>query len=300
MYNTVKKMNKFFLIGFLFFSVLSLSSRISALEFQVITTTEISLVANITLVKGEKSAVLIDVPFSRADAHRVVAEVLDSGKTLEAVIITHDHPDHFFGLDVIEDAFPEAKLLAHAAVVKDMTRSVPIKFERWSPMLGMNAPKRQVIPKALENNEYVLEGTPLKVLGPMQGDHIHSTVIWEPESKTLVAGDLVYNGVYVWLGEHLQPNYNAWLKSLNKLSALKPVHIIAGHTKPGLQDDSYAIEWTAEYIKTFSELAKKTNSSEELAKAIVTAYPNALDVAGGFLVGVSSQVGSKEIDPWDE
>lgn len=270
------------------------------LTYQVIPTTETSMVANITLIKGEESAVLVDAPFSRADAFRVVAEILDSGKKLEAVIVTHDHPDHFFGLDVISTEFPNAKIVAHAAVVNDMTRSVPIKFERWSPMLGTNAPRRQVFPTVLENNELLLEEHKLAVLGPMQGDHIRSTVIWDAQSRTLVAGDLVYNGVYVWLGEHLSENYDAWLASLETLKALNPKTVIAGHSKPGLADDSYAIEWTEKYIKTFSKLAQKAKSSKDLAAAITAAYPNAMDVAGGFLVGVSSQVGSKEIEPWDE
>jgi glyoxylase-like metal-dependent hydrolase (beta-lactamase superfamily II) len=39
--------------------------------------------------------VLIDAPFTRADAHRTVAAVLESGKTLDTIFVTHDHPDHF-------------------------------------------------------------------------------------------------------------------------------------------------------------------------------------------------------------
>jgi glyoxylase-like metal-dependent hydrolase (beta-lactamase superfamily II) len=45
--------------------------------------------ANVVLIKGEKAAVLVDVPFSYADAHRVVAEILDSGTALETIVITH-------------------------------------------------------------------------------------------------------------------------------------------------------------------------------------------------------------------
>lgn len=78
------------------------------LQFQVIPTSATSMFANMTLITGDRDAVLVDVPFARSDAYRVVASILDSGKTLKAVIITHDHPDHFFGLDVLADAFPNA------------------------------------------------------------------------------------------------------------------------------------------------------------------------------------------------
>jgi glyoxylase-like metal-dependent hydrolase (beta-lactamase superfamily II) len=132
------------------------------LEIQAIPTSVTSMHANMVLFKGEKSAVLVDAPFSRADAHRVVAEILDSGKALEAIVVTHDHPDHFFGLDVLTDAFPGAKVLAHPVVVTDMQRSVPVKFKRWSPLLGVNAPQRQVVPAALTGDEVTLEGHVLR------------------------------------------------------------------------------------------------------------------------------------------
>lgn len=270
------------------------------LEIQVIPTSVTSMHANMTLIMGEKSAVLVDAPFSRADAHRVVAAIIDSGKTLETILVTHDHPDHFFGLDVLKDAFPDAKVVAHPVVVKDITRSIPIKFKRWNPLLGVNAPRRGVIPVALPDDSITLEGHKLTLIGPMQGDHARSTVLWDGETQTLVAGDLLYNGVYVWLGEHRKPQYDAWRKALDTLAAMHPARIIAGHTRPGLPDDSYSIEWTRAYIDAFEREAGKTKSSKDLGDRMRALYPTAVDVAGGFLVGVSSQVGTGEIPPWDE
>ncbi|SER26962.1 MBL fold metallo-hydrolase [Sphingobium sp. YR768] len=270
------------------------------LEMQVIPTSVNSMHANMTLILGEKSAVLVDAPFSRADAHRVVAAIVDSGKRLETILITHDHPDHFFGLDVLKDAFPEAKVVAHPIVVKDITRSIPIKFERWSPLLGTNAPQQAVIPVALTGDSITLEGHKLTLLGPMQGDHARATALWDGETQTLIAGDLLYNGIYVWLGEHLKPQYDGWRKTLDTLAAMDPARIIAGHTRPGLPDDSYAIEWTRAYIDAFEREAKTARSSRELGERMRALYPTAVDVAGGFLVGVSSQVGTGEIPPWDE
>jgi glyoxylase-like metal-dependent hydrolase (beta-lactamase superfamily II) len=81
--------------------------------------------ANYTLVTGETEALLIDVPFSRSDAHRVVAAILDSGKKLTTIFVTHDHPDHLFSLDLLIESFPNAQIVAHAVVAKDMERSIP-------------------------------------------------------------------------------------------------------------------------------------------------------------------------------
>jgi glyoxylase-like metal-dependent hydrolase (beta-lactamase superfamily II) len=88
--------------------------------------------ANYTLVTGETEALLVDVPFSRSDGHRVVAAILDSGKKLTTIFVTHDHPDHFFSLDLLIESFPNAQIVAHAVVAKDMERSIPLKFQRWA------------------------------------------------------------------------------------------------------------------------------------------------------------------------
>src|SRR6187402_3485759 len=62
---------------------------------------------NSTLVAGDKDAVLIDGQFTLADAHRLVAMILESKKNLTTIVVTHGHPDHYFGLGVLKQAFPK-------------------------------------------------------------------------------------------------------------------------------------------------------------------------------------------------
>ena len=64
------------------------------------------------LVTGESEALLVDAGFTRADGHRLAAEVLDSGKPLTTVFISHGDPDFYFGAEVIADAFPDAAFVA--------------------------------------------------------------------------------------------------------------------------------------------------------------------------------------------
>jgi len=94
------------------------------LTLKVITTGEPGLHTNFTLVMGETDAVLIDAPFMRSDAFRLVAEILDSGKILKYVYITHDHPDHFFNVEVIAENFPEAEIIAAPVVVEEVYATV--------------------------------------------------------------------------------------------------------------------------------------------------------------------------------
>ena len=270
------------------------------LEVEVLRTSAGSLYANIALIKGEKKAVLVDAPFTMADAHRVVAMVLDSGKELETIFVTHDHPDHFFAMEVLTQAFPDAKVVAHPVVVDDIWRSLPYKVKRWSPMLGANGPKTPTAPAALESDTFMLEGHEMKVLGPMQGDHVHATALYVPSIHALFAGDLLYNEMYLWFGEHGRKEIAAWGKSIDELAALDPQIVVAGHSKPGLPNDPSSLAYSRGYIDFWLNESKRAKNSEELRARVKAAYPRSIDALGDFLLGNSSKVTMGEEPRWTE
>ena len=270
------------------------------LEVEVLRTSAGSLYANIALIKGEKKAVLVDAPFTMADAHRVVAMVLDSGKELETIFVTHDHPDHFFAMEVLTQAFPDAKVVAHPVVVDDIWRSLPYKVKRWSPMLGANGPKTPTAPTALQSDTFLLEGHEMKVLGPMQGDHVHATALYVPSIHALFAGDLLYNEMYLWFGEHGRKEIAAWGESIDELAALDPQIVVAGHSKPGLPNDPSSLAYSRGYIDFWLKEAKRAKNSEELRARVKAAYPRSIDALGDFLLGNSSKVTMGEEPRWTE
>lgn len=270
------------------------------LEVEVLRTSAGSLYANIALIKGEKKAVLVDAPFTMADAHRVVGMILDSGRDLETVFITHDHPDHYFAMEVITQAFPNARIVAHPQVVADIWRSLPFKVKRWSPGLGANGPRMPTAPLPTQGNTLMLEGHALQIIGPMQGDHANATALWAPGIKALFPGDLVYNQMYLWFGEHDPQAIAAWGKSLETLAALQPDLVVAGHAKPGLPDDISGIRFSQRYIADWPKLVATSRDSQDLRARIRAAYPDAVDVLGDFLLGNSSAVAKGEAPAWQE
>jgi glyoxylase-like metal-dependent hydrolase (beta-lactamase superfamily II) len=67
---------------------------------------------NSTMIIGEKDMLVIDPQFSLSEAHKLAAEILESKKNLAVIYSTHPHPDHLFGLAVLKQAFPDAKIVA--------------------------------------------------------------------------------------------------------------------------------------------------------------------------------------------
>lgn len=270
------------------------------LTLKVITANESSLYVNLTLIMGEKDAVLIDVPFTFADAHRVVADILETGKNLKTVYVTHDHPDHFFGMQVIQDAFPGVEIISHPTVVADIWKSIPLKIKRWSPMLGNNGPAYPTAPKSWSKDYFELEGKRIEILGPMQGDHRHATAVWVPSIKALVTGDIVFQDIHVWLGEATTKQRLEWIKSLDELAELKPDIVVPGHQIPGRPLDESALEFTKNYIITFDKYARRAKTSEELIQMIRETYPNVKDVLNDFILPNSAKVAVGEMSPWQE
>ena len=121
----------------------------SDLEYTVIDAADSSLNKTSVLVTGDTEALVVDAAFTRADGHRIVAEVLDSGKRLTTVVVTAGDPDFYFGAEVIADAFPEAVFLAPADVIEHIRHSYEGKLQAWAH-LGPNLPTRLVELNALD------------------------------------------------------------------------------------------------------------------------------------------------------
>src|ERR1044071_10015616 len=97
---------------------------------------------NSTMISGQQDMLVIDPQFSLSEAHKLAAEILESKKNLATIYVTHPHPDHLFGLAVLKQAFPNAKILALPATVNGAKTGWPARQRFWVPTYGNNIPGR--------------------------------------------------------------------------------------------------------------------------------------------------------------
>ncbi|TDU88376.1 metallo-beta-lactamase superfamily protein [Kribbella voronezhensis] len=253
------------------------------LTYTIIDAADTSLNKTSVLITGETEAVVVDAAFTRADGHRIVAAVLDSGKRLTTVAITAGDPDFYFGAEVIADAFPEAVFVAPADVIEHIQHSYQAKLQAWAH-LGQNLPTRLVDIAPLTEPTITVDETTIEVrrASNLLGDR--AWYLFDPTSRSLVGGVLLFEGLHVWTADSATPELRAeWIRVLNDLEALAPAYVVAGHRVADAPTDLTAIVHTREYLEFFEKAIESAADAAEAEASLLTAYPEAgLKIAAGL------------------
>ncbi len=244
------------------------------LKISVYTASPEGFLATSTLIAGENDAVLIDGQFTLSDAHKLAAFLLESKKNVGTIYVTHFHPDHYFGVVVIKQAFPSAKVVALPATIEEIEASWEGKVKQWGPMYGNNLSTAPVIPEPLDGTSINLEGETIQVVGNVQGDSKHNSYVWVPSLKALIAGDIVFSGVYPWTLESSRTERKAWIKALDKITALNPETVVAGHKKPESADSIAAVEFTKNYLTYYESALVSSKNADDFMGKIKAKFPN--------------------------
>jgi len=246
---------------------------------------------NSTLVYGEKEAMVIDAGFTRADALRIAANVLDSGKQLTTIYVSQADPDYYFGVETLKEVFPQADVVTTSAVLEKLSAKLAGKVAFWGPKMGANAPRKPVVPRALEGNTLTLEGQAIEIRGT-QGPLAHRPYAWIPSIKAVVGNIGVFGNMHVWTADTQTPALRAaWVAQLDEMAALKPELVIPGHMQAGSAVDASAIRFTKDYLQTFEKNLAANKTSATLIGAMKQSYPQVTDGAMSLDIGAKVNTG---------
>lgn len=246
---------------------------------------------NSTLVYGEKEAMVIDAGFTRADALRIAANVLDSGKQLKTIYVSQADPDYYFGVETLKEIFPQADVVTTPAVLEKIVSKMSGKLAFWGPKMGANAPRTPVVPRALQGTSLTLEGQSIEIRGTT-GLLAHRPYAWIPSIQAVVGNIGVFGNMHVWTADSQTAQERAaWVAQLDEMAALKPVLVVPGHMKSGTQVDASAIGFTKNYLQTFEKNLAASKNSAELVNAMKQAYPQVTDGAMSLDIGAKVNKG---------
>jgi glyoxylase-like metal-dependent hydrolase (beta-lactamase superfamily II) len=231
---------------------------------------------NSVIVEGVHEVMLVDAQLTKTSAEKVLQQIKETKKPLSIIYITHEHADHFLGLEVFKEAYPRVRIIATSAVVDRINKVYQEKIDKWKKILGSGATSHAVAISKLDGNFITFESSKIEVLKNIQGDTDENTMLWIPGQRILIAGDVVVNNVHVYTAETDSKARGKWLNALQKIRELKPSVVIPGHSKVGAPlDASTAVDFTENYLLAFEEELKKAKDPDSLINTMKDKFPSA-------------------------
>jgi len=190
-----------------------------------------------TLIYGSQDAVLTDPGMTTEQAQVLGDWVARKGRNLTDIFITHGHGDHWVAASLLAERFG-ARIVASAGTIAQMHANAATRPLLWDKVYT-GIPPSPVTAVSVPDNRFSLEGHDLVIVEVGATDSDDTSVLHVPDLGLVVAGDVIYNGVHMYLAQTvLVGGFEPWRAAIDKVEALKPRHIVAGHQNKALDDDA--------------------------------------------------------------
>lgn len=222
------------------------------------------------IIEGEKSLVLVDAQFLMPYAQEFRAYADSLGKPIERLIVSHAHPDHFFGLA----AFADVPSYALAGVQQAIEQAGPGMLERMRPRLGEAAPEKVVVPtEVIEPGTATIDGVQYEFERLIDGEAEEQLVIKLPDLGVLIVQDLAYNKTHLFSAA----NREGWISILEELQTLEGYDVVlAGHGGPA---DKSVLTGNIAYLQDVAAVLGSVDNGEDFVARLSEKYP---DYRGGL------------------
>ncbi|RFT15378.1 MAG: Metallo-beta-lactamase family protein [Candidatus Saccharicenans subterraneus] len=179
--------------------------------------------ANCFLITGKKTNLLIDAKMTPESFKDMLAEIQKiSARPLGMILLTHSDGDHVNGLRGLQE---KVKILSHRKT-----------YEEMLPAVEQTPELKDILPTETYEGKMLIdfEGTRLELrnFGPAHtsGD----TIIFIPESRVAIAGDLMFYGRDPLIHKHKNGTFYGYLNTLQAMLDYRPeIEIfLSGHAEP--------------------------------------------------------------------
>jgi glyoxylase-like metal-dependent hydrolase (beta-lactamase superfamily II) len=248
-----------------------------------------------TLIYGTNDAVLVDAFLTVAQANGLADWVETKGKNLTTIYITHGHGDHWFGAGTLVERFPKVRIVATHDTIEVMRQNSSLQAlaSVWEASFPGQIPANLAIAQELKGETIYLEGRPLRVVEAGHTDTDRTTCLHVPSIGLIVAGDVAYNDVHLYLAESNAQTRREWISALDRIEALQPSAVVASHKRLGNADKPSVIEETRQYIRDFDRLVDATSTAQQLYDRMLALYPNRVNP--GWALWSSARAAKKAV-----
>jgi len=196
---------------------------------------------NAGIIFTTRSVIFIDAGMSIVSGEYLwgVAQKRMKGDEDVYLILTHNHSDHVFGMQVMKEK--GAKVIAHRILGQWFQNFTGEKYKNLlAQRLGLSSEEADEIfgnvilsepDDGIENDTVLnVDGEEIHLL--VTPGHVPSELsVYYPRSKTLLAGDTIYEGSALTTSFGGPTQWKLWISQLERLNKLDIETIVPGHGK---------------------------------------------------------------------
>jgi glyoxylase-like metal-dependent hydrolase (beta-lactamase superfamily II) len=225
--------------------------------------------------------VIFDTQFILPAASEVLLHARSLNKTIDRVIISHSHPDHYFGLEVFKNVAP---IFALDETIREIASSVYYAINRNKGSLDGLIPNVATFPNRIQNEgPEVIDGILFNFLKIQKTESPNTLVLVLPFQRSMFVGDIVFNNVHFYLAEKNFENWISVLKSFQRDFLF--FNIFQGHGTP---TTTLKLQDSINYLDYARQAYNSSKNFEAFKNLMVNRFPDyklqmILDIAEDYL-----------------
>lgn len=246
-------------------------------------------VPNVGIIVGTKSTLVIDTGMGKQNGEVVLREAQKiNSKNALYLVTTHVHPEHDLGAH----AFPATTKMIRS---KDQVEEIAAQGMRTADVFRSRSPQNAQLLEGAEfrkaditfDKEHSLDlgGVKVKIFAFGANHTAGDTVVSVEGEGVVFSGDVAMKALPAFASE--KSSAAQWLKSLDRLDALKPKVVVPSHGPLGDATFMAGYRKFISQVQTLTAAKKKEGKTVEQAVEAVTAelkaqYPETGRIAGAI------------------
>jgi glyoxylase-like metal-dependent hydrolase (beta-lactamase superfamily II) len=243
------------------------------------------LQVNTQMIEGPNAVVIFDGQLLLPYADEVASYVKTIGKPVDRIILSHAHTDHWGGLQVLTDRFPDVRVFALDGLADQIRVGGPARLDRLRRNYGDKAAAKVTVPmETITDGLQRIDGITYDFKRFVDAESDLQLAALLPEQKVLMAFDLVFSPKqHAFTGGN---HFDQWIIILETLKALQGYDtIIIGHDTPV---DRSAIDSTITYVKRAKAIRSASANAKTYSESLKAAFPDLqlagfVDLSAGYL-----------------
>lgn len=223
------------------------------------------------IIETSASLLIVDVQLLKEQAQAVRDYANSLGKPISKIIISHCHPDHWAGLE----SFAGIPVYALPETIWEIENYGQMMLNSKKPAFGDAVTSTVTLPQPLAIDGETLDGLEIVYHKNTGTESTFSLMVELPQINTLIAQDLVYNGVYPYIGDRSyvtkETCFDPWINQLEAVKEKGYETIFPGH---GLPTDATILDTMIEILSFDKSVFETAADGFELKRRIMEKYPD--------------------------